>query len=462
MTKKTAKTFFLQPHWDKRYNNDKLRNMELNEFIQLFPSEEECYDYLNHIIKEKNVSCMNCGSHGLVWRKDSKHWVCPTCGHATTLEELFSQIKKLFPDDRIPDLSDNLCTQECQPNHSSTDLDYFPMQEDECIVDDSNEGEFLRSSSSECDLHIPDNSAVGNIGGSLIGSTSIPGAIAIPRGLIGMSIWGKWLARMFRKGHSAFSSIFAPAEIARGDDMTVQVFVYKDGERNHVIMEALAADDSASERKYVPLNFRLKKGDKVDVVLNIIGAQVDRNVRSFVWQGKYTSCAFFVHVPKEYQRNKLFGEVFLTVNGATLGELQFITKIVTHPDTKGTASVVSRPIKKVFISYAHEDAKTVCQQVKAYEPLDITYFLDDQTLRSGDVYNEKIFEHIRSSDLFILYWSSNAASSDYVKKEYRYAMSLAYPQVKPEEATIAICPMSIEPHAEYPEDLKGIYHFRKI
>lgn len=308
--------------------------------------------------------------------------------------------------------------------------------------------------SKKCELHVPDVNISEETGGSLIGSILL-------QGMLMNSATGGFASR-FRKSNTVYSSVFAPAEISRGDDMMVQVYVYKDGERDQVILEAIKSDESASERKYNPLNFKLKIGDKVDVHLNIAGASIDRSVKSFVWQGKYTCCAFCVHVPIDYDRKKLFCEVFLTVNGATLGELMFTTAIANVPSNYGTASVISRLFGKVFISYAHADTDTVKHYAKAYELGKVKCFFDNRTLNSGDVYNEKIFDNIRTSDLFLLFWSKNAAASDYVKKEYQYAMQLAYPQMEPESATLSIRPLSIEPHAELPEDLGEIYHFGEI
>ena len=72
-------------------------------------------------------------------------------------------------------------------------------------------------------------------------------------------------------------------------------------------------------------------------------------------------------------------------------------------------------------------------------------------------------EYISSCDLFILFWSANAAKSEYVRLEYKYAMTFAYPQVTPQQAAkLVIYPMSIEPYAELPIDLRNIYHFGKI
>ena len=74
-----------------------------------------------------------------------------------------------------------------------------------------------------------------------------------------------------------------------------------------------------------------------------------------------------------------------------------------------------------------------------------------------------IQDNINSADLFILCWSENASKSEYVQKERLQALERAFPQVKPEqEAKLRIYPMSIEPHAELPSDMKENYHFGEM
>ena len=92
----------------------------------------------------------------------------------------------------------------------------------------------------------------------------------------------------------------------------------------------------------------------------------------------------------------------------------------------------------------------------------VDYFFDRHYLKGGDVYPIKIREYIDSADLFILCWSKNAAESEYVTLERRQAMALAYPQVAMEKATITIHPISIEPRAEYPVDMKKWYNFEEV
>lgn len=123
----------------------------------------------------------------------------------------------------------------------------------------------------------------------------------------------------------------------------------------------------------------------------------------------------------------------------------------------------SKRFKKVFICCAREDMDKVSFSVNAFMAMGVDYFFDRDYLINGDVLPQAIKEYISSCDLFILFWSANAAKSEYVRLEYKYAMTLAYPQVTPQQAAkLVIYPMSIEPYAELPIDLRNIYHFGEI
>lgn len=93
----------------------------------------------------------------------------------------------------------------------------------------------------------------------------------------------------------------------------------------------------------------------------------------------------------------------------------------------------------------------------------IENFLDKDYLKTGDIFPQVIQDYINSTDLFVLFWLENASKSDYVDRERRQALERAFPQVKPQQAAkLSIYPMSIEPHAELPNDMKDNYHFGEI
>ena len=259
------------------------------------------------------------------------------------------------------------------------------------------------------------------------------------------------------------SSVFAPSETKRGDFMMVQVFLYKDDEERAVACKAAEVDSNAIRLNHEVDSLDLKNGDRVKVKLTMSGKgiEVEEPIQEMIWEGHYTDCQFGVFVPEDYKPSNTMGTVVLTVNGIPCVRMMFITKIVSHPK-KLYAKIESKAFQKIFISYSHKDEATVKYFAKAFQAQGVDYFFDRHYLKAGDVYPLKIKEYINSADLFILCWSKNAAESDYVQLERQQALALAFPQLDMEQATLSIYPISIEPYADYPNDMKEVYNFEEI
>ena len=259
-----------------------------------------------------------------------------------------------------------------------------------------------------------------------------------------------------------YSSIFSPAEVKRKSYMLIQVFLHLPEESEEVLALAQEAQKNA-ERRGHPLQCKLKHGDKVDISLNISGEKLLHSEKKSVsWFGVKTNCTFSYYVPKDIEDEELLCVAILSVNGAPIGEMQFVTKIVETPRSFHP-EVYTRKYNKIFISYAHQDESKVKFIAQTCKAVGIDYFFDRDYLKAGDIFPLEIEKYINSADLFILCWSKNAAKSDYVQKERNLALDRAYPKVKPyERAPLSICPLSIEPRAEIPEDMKSVYNFEQI
>jgi hypothetical protein len=271
------------------------------------------------------------------------------------------------------------------------------------------------------------------------------------------------LTHDFSKTGNVFSSVFAPAEVKRATHMLVQVYLHLPEETNNVQTLAQEADKNAKRRDYIPLSIQLKKGDMVDVLFGIYGETLLMSEKkSAIWMGSFTKCTFVFYVSNDLDIEELSCMAMLTVNGVPAGEMRFITKVVENP-RQLNPEVFSKQYQKIFISYAHQDEPKVEQMARAYKAQGVDYFFDRHYLQPGDVFPLKIQEFIDSADLFILCWSVNAANSDYVNLERKRALERAYPKIKPiEKAPLRIYPMSIEPRAELPEDMRDTYNFEII
>ena len=274
------------------------------------------------------------------------------------------------------------------------------------------------------------------------------------------SLWDRLFGR---KTFNVYSSIFAPAEIKFSSHMLVQVYLHLYEETEKVKSLAQESDKDAERRDYIPLQCKLKKGDKVDVQLNIYGETLlMSDKKCVVWQGSFTKCSFDYFVPKDIDMDELSCVAMLTVNGVPVGEMRFITRIVDVP-RQLNPDVITHKYNKVFISYSHQDESKVKFLHEGLELGSVPHFFDRKYLKTGDVFPQVIQDYINSADLFILCWSENASKSEYVQKERLQALGRAFPQVQPENAAkLRIYPMNIEPRAELPSDMKNYYHFGEI
>ena len=265
-----------------------------------------------------------------------------------------------------------------------------------------------------------------------------------------------------------YSSVFAPREIEAGSHLLIQVFFHTKEDSTKAQEIAKESQSEAIRMDYTALSCEVKKGDTIEALLNISGEKLlssQKKAIPILSGSELSKCRFMFMVPEDISAKDLACELFLTVNGMPVGEMLFVTKIVK--DTVPVPEILpsdlyAKQFNRVFISYAHQDLAHVKPLASTCEKLGLKVFFDRHSLRGGDIFEEKIINSIKNADLFILCWSEHAAQSDYVKKERNYALSLAYPQITPREnAHLTIYPISMEPKAPLPDDMKEIYNFEE-
>ena len=260
-----------------------------------------------------------------------------------------------------------------------------------------------------------------------------------------------------------FCSAFAPSEIAKNSNLLVQIYLHTAEEIKKISSMAKETQCDSERRGQVPLTCPLQIGDNVDVVLNVYGDElIFSQKKSIVWHGSFTNCTFRYFISAALMVKNVCCEILLLMKGVPVGEMLFTIEIVNSPKSI-PAEMTTRRFKKVFISYAHQDESRVRFMARGFEKLGVDYFFDRDYLKAGDVFPAVISEYISTADLFVLFWSENAAKSEYVGKELSQALELAFPKIKPpEKATLSICAYSIEPRAKLPESMRNDYNFEEL
>lgn len=297
--------------------------------------------------------------------------------------------------------------------------------------------------------------ALGPVAGAFETPGSVQEIVALPLYLL-LGAYSR-LKRLFSRGDKkVYADLYAPKSVETHRKFRVQVHLYNLKQAAEVAKKAKEIDKDSSLMDRNPLGMKLKKGDRINLFLSFgsAGAVADESSASLIWTGEPVSAQFFVKVLLPVGED-LTGKVMVSVNDATIGVLSFLTRVNVNADERPSA-VKAQSFKKAFISYAHEDEKIAKAMASAYHDQGKEYFLDLHNLESGDVFDNKIQQNIEDSDLFVLLWSKNAEKSEYVAREYRYALRFAQP--KP-GATLFFRPHLVDPVADPPADLKSIYHF---
>ena len=94
-----------------------------------------------------------------------------------------------------------------------------------------------------------------------------------------------------------------------------------------------------------------------------------------------------------------------------------------RPESSRTAD----PYQAVFVSYSRRDRRVVLELERAYVALGMKYLSDVRELRSGEKWNPALLKKIDAADIFQLCWSTTAATSINVAKEWRHALELRRP-----------------------------------
>ena len=274
-----------------------------------------------------------------------------------------------------------------------------------------------------------------------------------------------WLRRLFARSRNlVYSAVYAPTRVPLHHSFRVQVHLFLPDQTRQSVIKATVQDPDTTVGGFNPLSLRLKKGDQVtiDLWLNDQDSLIGQRTKKIEWQGQLTSVDFHVR-PTKAEMDCIVGEATFSVQGAPIGTVSFMTRIDSAKPVDETATrEIATVFKKAFISYSHKDVRVAELFATAYRAQGTRYFFDRHSLETGDLFNDEIIRNIEDSDLFLLLWSQNTVSSEYVKKEYTHALQFARPQKSQEDATITIKPYLIEPYADLPDQIKEHYEFTTL
>lgn len=216
-----------------------------------------------------------------------------------------------------------------------------------------------------------------------------------------------------------FSAV-APKTFIKDEYTMLGIYMYEEDFRS-VVEDALKKGKGLEESRSGFLSVEDKTN--VSIELSSPDIEIDDNYDEQVWSGKYLKFDFAVSLPEDYNKKQILFIAKIYFNGVPATRLKFIAKVKTFREQK--MDVLREDVLSAFISYASQDRSRVAaiiQGMKKARP-EIDIFFDVENLRSGDDWEKALMTEISRRDILFLCWSLNARASEWVDREWRYALS---------------------------------------
>lgn len=216
-----------------------------------------------------------------------------------------------------------------------------------------------------------------------------------------------------------FSAI-APKTFIKGEYSLIDIIMYENAFRNIVDEIAANAEEAVKETKSGTLH--VGKNTKIKLVLTSPDLNITDNKEVQEWQGEYLTFRFAVEVPVAYRKKQILFIASVFIDDVISVKLKFTAKIRSIREQK--PEVLREDISSAFVSYASQDRNIVAmiiQGMKKVRP-DMDIFFDVDSLRSGDDWENALWDEIDKRDILFLCWTQFARDSEWVDAEWRYAL----------------------------------------
>lgn len=220
---------------------------------------------------------------------------------------------------------------------------------------------------------------------------------------------------------------FAPSSVRAGDTILVQVLLHTIDEADVARALAIEADNRAERHGVRTLDVLVTQGDTLTVSLHAQDCIIDEPVQTVVWRGRANAVQFLVETPVDSASSNVHFRVQFLRNSIPVGTLRFVIRML-HDEQPTSTSVLHGDAaivhQRAFVSYSSEDRPAVTRCAQALNAAGISVRQDILSLSPGQRWEAGLYREIDDCDLVLLFWSSHAKSSIWVKKEIDYALSI--------------------------------------
>ena len=216
-----------------------------------------------------------------------------------------------------------------------------------------------------------------------------------------------------------FSAV-VPRNFIRGECAMVGVTMYEEAYR-HIVDRIIATADE-EVREVVGTTQEVPDRTSVRIKLTAEGLELSDCEDVQVWRGRYLNFSFPVDIPENFQKKQIRFRALVYFNDVIASRLVFVAQCTSPKDEK--IRLIREDVMSAFISYATEDRNEVVSIIQGMKKArnDLNIFMDIDNLNSGEYWERVIQREIENRDILYLCWSGFAKASEWVEKEWRYAL----------------------------------------
>ena len=283
------------------------------------------------------------------------------------------------------------------------------------------------------------------VGGIAVALAAGGAVVAIVRWLLGGAIEGP-----ASQVDDVDVTVFSAEQASPGESLLIQVFAHLPEQADRAQSLATAFDKAASPRGFDSLALPLAFGSTLAFELDVPGLAVDERCQTLRWRGRAASVQFGVTVPVDAQPGTRVGTLLVSQDSVPVGHIKF--KLVVAPPRPGVVPEPERPVgddarayESAFVSYAREDRAEVLRRVQVLRLVKVRCFQDLLDLDPGERWERRLYREIDRSDVLLLFWSTAAHGSVWVRKEVAYALARKQtefdaPEIVPVILEVPPCP----------------------
>ncbi|MBO0780623.1 MAG: TIR domain-containing protein, partial [Ktedonobacteraceae bacterium] len=246
-------------------------------------------------------------------------------------------------------------------------------------------------------------------------------------------------------------TVFYPPDVAANSWYALLIYAHHENAAEAIHKDAALYQEDANEapRREPMMSSQLLRGLPITVIPECSGIAFNPWRLTFRWQDEWHRLELRLSARREQVNTTPQGSIYVFVGPLLVARLP-LEIAVKQPDIEIMSSDkdVSRGFfQHPFISYSRHDVAFRQACLNACRTIGCADFVNIEDLRPGLQLHEQVKHAIDTADVFQLGWSARASHTDYVTREWTYALQSG-------RGDNFICPVYWDvPHAPIPKPL---------